>query len=353
MRVQQSVWTQSLMLMETDPRHSHYEKLRSIEEQVKSGAGLTRQLLGFARGGKYEIKPAYLNDILEKTSSMFGRTKKEIRIQRFFQKDLWPVELDRGQIEQVLLNLYVNASQAMPVGGDLKIETENLVLDEKFVHPYSLTPGRYVRISVTDNGVGMDEKTLERIFDPFFTTREMGRGTGLGLASAYGIIKGHKGIISVYSEKGHGTTFNIFLPASEKAVKKEVSSKTVILRGRGTILLIDDEEVILEVTREMIRRLGYRVLTARGGKEAIHILKNGGEAIDLIILDMIMPGMSGAETFDIIQDIRPGLKVILSSGYSLNEQALRILERGCMAFIQKPFSQRDLSQKIQEVLPQS
>jgi two-component system cell cycle sensor histidine kinase/response regulator CckA len=204
-----------LTLLDLDPSHPHYERLRRIEAQVQSGADLTKQLLGFARGGRYEVKPADMNDILEKSSSMFGRTQKEISIHRKFGRDLWSVEVDREQMEQVLMNLYMNASQAMPAGGEICLETENVLLNDEKAISCAVRPGKYVKISVTDTGTGMDEKTKERIFDPFFTTKGMGRGTGLGLATVYGIIKGHGGAINVYSEPGHGTTFDIYLPASE------------------------------------------------------------------------------------------------------------------------------------------
>jgi len=340
----------SLMILDVDPSHRHYKMLKSIEEQVKSGADLTWQLLSFARGGKYEVKPTDLNAIIKKTSSMFGRAKKEISIYKNFQQDLWPVEVDRGQIEQVLLNLYLNAWQAMPSGGLLSLETKNVTLDEDYAKPFYVKPGNYVKISVADTGVGMDEKTQRRIFEPFFTTREMGRGSGLGLATTYGIIKGHGGVITVYSEKGHGTTFNIYLPASGEKAEKEAKPAEELLRGQETILLVDDEEVVLNVSRMVLERLGYKVFMARNGQEAIEVYKTKKEEIDLVILDMIMPAMGGEKTFDLLKTINPDLKVILSSGYSINGQATRIMERGCQGFIQKPFSPRELSQKIREVL---
>jgi len=343
----------SLMLLDMGASHPHYKMLKSIEEQVKSGADLTWQLLSFARGGKFEVKPTELNAIIKKTSGMFGRTKKEISIHKSFQPDLWPVEVDRGQIEQVLLNLYVNAWQAMPSGGMLFLETKNVILDENYVRPFNVLPGNYVKISVTDTGVGMDEKTLKRIFEPFFTTKDMGRGTGLGLATVYGIIKGHGGFINVYSEKGHGATFNIYLPTSEKKVEKEKKSPEKLLKGKETILLVDDEEVVINVSRMILEALGYKVFMARSGQEAIEVYKAKKEVIDLVILDMIMPGMGGENTFDVLKSINPDLKFILSSGYSINGQATRIMERGCQAFIQKPFGARDLSQKIREVLDKS
>ncbi|MCE5263085.1 MAG: PocR ligand-binding domain-containing protein [Deltaproteobacteria bacterium] len=340
----------SLMLLELDPAHPHYERLKRIEEQVQSGAGLTRQLLGFARGGRYEVKPAEMNEILEKSSTMFGRTKKEITIHRKLAAGLRPVEVDRGQMEQVLMNLYVNAWQAMPGGGEISLETENIFLEDEEALSYSVAPGEYVKITVTDTGTGMDEKTKARIFDPFFTTKGMGRGTGLGLASVYGIIKGHKGMVDVESEPSRGTTFRIYLPASEKAVEREKTEMEPIAKGRETILLADDEKMVLEVSREMLEFLGYRVYAVGSGQEAVAVYQEKQQEIDLVILDMIMPGISGGETFDRLRRIDTTVKVLLSSGYSINGEAKTIMDRGCNGFIQKPFQMERLSGKIREVL---
>lgn len=340
----------SMMLLDLDKSHPHYERLKLIEEQVQSGAELTRQLLGFARGGRYEVKPTDMNDIIKKTSSMFGRTKKEITIHRKYGKYLWTVEVDRGQMEQVFVNLYVNAWQAMPGGGDIYLETEGVFLDDTQAIYHAMSTGKYVKISVTDNGIGMDEKTRERIFEPFFTTKKMGRGTGLGLAMVYGIIKGHKGMIHVDSEPGHGTTFNIYLPASEKEVIEEKRTTETIARGTETILFVDDEKMILEVSRELLESRGYRVYAVGSGQEAIAVYLEKRNEIDLVILDMIMPGISGGETFDRLREINPGIKVLLSSGYSIEGQAQEILDRGCNGFIQKPFQLGKLSGKVREIL---
>jgi PAS domain S-box-containing protein len=340
----------SLMLMGSDSSDPNFEHLKGIEEYVKSAANLTKQLLGFARGGKYEVKTTNLNDLLNRSSDLFARTKKEITIFKKYQKDIWTVEIDQVQIEQVLLNLYVNAWQAMPGGGELYLKTENVILNNKHVEPHQVKPGKYVKISLTDTGVGMDEKTQLRIFDPFFTTKEMGRGTGLGLASAYGIITNHDGIITVDSVKGEGTTFTIFLPASEKEVIDEQKPHDETIIGKETVLLVDDESMILDVGEEMLQALGYKVLLARSGKEAIEAYKTNKNEIDLVILDMIMPDMSGGETFDQMRDISPHIKVLLSSGYSLEGQATEILNRGCDGFIQKPFNMKDLSQKLRKTL---
>ncbi|MFO7784896.1 MAG: PAS domain S-box protein [Desulfatiglandales bacterium] len=203
----------SLMMMDKGPSHPDYEHLKGIEEYVRSAADLTRDLLGFAMGGKYEVKPTDLNTLINHENRMFGRTKKEIRIHGKYEKDLWTVEVDQGRIRQVFLNLYVNAWQAMPDGGDLYIQTKNVTLDHGYIKPFEITPGRYVKISVTDTGIGMDDAIREKIFDPFFSTKKMDQGSGLGLASVYGIIKNHGGFIQVSSAEGYGTTFDIFLPA--------------------------------------------------------------------------------------------------------------------------------------------
>ncbi len=340
----------SLMLVDLDSSDPYYEELKEIENIVRSGANLTRQLLGFARGGKYEPKLTNLNNLVQRSSEMFGRTKKEMRIQTAFKKDLWAVKIDQGQIEQVLLNLYLNAWQAMPEGGDLYVQTANLMLDEDRVGHYQIRPGKYVKISIADTGVGMDEETLQRIFDPFFTTKEPARGTGLGLASAYGIIKNHGGIIEVWSKKGKGTTFEIFLPASEKAFLEEKETQEIFPNGKETVLLVDDEEDVVKVTERLLRRIGYRVLVARNGKEAIEIYERNKARIDIVILDMIMPVISGGEAFDRLKDINPNVRVLLSTGYSLEGEALKILSRGCAGFIQKPFRINLLAQKIREVL---
>ena len=338
----------SLMLLDTESATSQYEKLKNIEEYVLSGTDLTKQLLGFARGGKYEVKPTDLNELLIKSSQMFGRTRKEISIFTKLDPELWPVEVDQGQIDQVLLNIYVNAWQAMPSGGSLYLETKNVILDESELQ--SVKPGKYVQVSVADTGVGMDDRTRERIFEPFFTTKEMGRGTGLGLASAYGIIKSHGGLITVQSVKGEGTKFVIHLPASERRPEKEKTPINMLRRGHETILLVDDEKMVLYVTVEMLKRLGYKILTAQSGQEALEICKRHKEAIDLIILDMIMPGMSGSETYNLVKNILPDIKVLLSSGYSISGEATEILNRGCQGFIQKPFDVLQLSRKIRDIL---
>jgi PAS domain S-box-containing protein len=341
----------SLMMLKTDASHYHYEKLKNIEHYVIRGADLTRQLLGFARGGKYEITPVNMNELITKSSRMFGRTKKEVAVTTRLEPNLWTVEVDQGQIEQVLLNLFLNASQAMPGGGRIDIQTQNSVLEEAETQNSYYIPGKYVRISVKDTGVGMDEKTKQRIFEPFFTTKEMGRGTGLGLASTYGIVKSHGGFIDVKSKIGHGSDFVIHLPVSAKAAQKEKAiNEKKLYKGDETILLVDDEAVMIEVGSEMLTSLNYKIISARSGKEAIELFMNKKDEIHLTILDMIMPEMNGSETFNRLNQIQPGLKVLVSSGYSLSEEAARISKLGSNSFIQKPFDIYHISSKIREVL---
>lgn len=342
----------SVMLLDVDANHPLHENLKSIQRCVKSGANLTRQLLGFARGGKYVVKPTHMNEVIDRTAHIFARSRREINIHRRCNKDTWMVNVDVGQIEQVLLNLYINAWQAMPSGGDLYLETDNIRLEEGYgdTKPFRVKPGRYVKVSVTDTGIGMDEKIQQRIFEPFFTTKAVGQGTGLGLASAYGIIKNHGGIITCYSKVGLGTTFNIYLPAHAQKDPQSAAAIQEALAGTETILLVDDEKVIIEVGRRMMESLGYVVVAAESGSEALNLYRQRHEDIDLIILDMIMPHMGGKEVFNDIKRINPKAKVLLSSGYSLNAQALEIMAQGCAGFIQKPFDTVVLSTKIREVL---
>jgi PAS domain S-box-containing protein len=340
----------SLMLLNVDPLHPHHEMLLSIIRQVQSGSKLTNQLLGYARKGRYEVKFLQLNQLVEETSQAFGRTRKEIIIHQELSNDLFPIEGDLGQIEQVLMNLFVNAADAIDQGGDIFLKTINIPYGDIRGKLYNPKPGDYVLLTVRDTGVGMDQKTLDRIFEPFFTTKELGRGTGLGLASVYGIVKGHGGYIDVESEEGQGTTFKIYLPASNGEIQKTIEVPDHIIKGTGTILLVDDEEMVLEVGERFLKVMGYQVLTAREGREAIEVYQKHRETIDLVLLDIIMPNMKGGEVFDRLKEISPDIKVLLSSGYSIDGEASQILERGCGGFIQKPFDMKQLSQSIGALL---
>ncbi len=335
-----------LKLGHSDPNREHSE---AIEEYVRSATSLTKQLLGFARGGKYDVNPIDINDMLVAAAAMFGRTRKAIRIHTKTHSSPLVIEADKRQLEQLLLNLFINAWQAMPGGGKIYLETSYVRLEEVACKSFQLEPGCYGKISVTDTGIGMDEATMQRIFDPFFTTKDKGRGTGLGLASVFGIIKNHGGMITVYSEVGHGTTFNIYLPISDLEMHQKKDVEEGLMLGSETVLLVDDEKIILDVGKAMLEELGYDVIAVNGGGKAVNEVRQKGDEIDLVILDMIMPGLDGGKAFDRIRKIQPRLPVILSSGYSINGQATEILSRGCNGFIQKPFNIYELSKKIREI----
>jgi signal transduction histidine kinase/CheY-like chemotaxis protein len=340
----------SLMSMDMEPNHRNREHTKAIDTYIQSATNLTKQLLGLAREGKYEVLPIDINALVLESSALFGRTRKEIEIRTDKVQGGMTVEVDKRQIEQALLNIYINAWQAMPEGGTLDIAAKTVRLKEKESKAYKVRPGNYVQVSISDTGIGMNKDTIEKIFDPFFTTKEKKRGTGLGLASAYGIVKNHGGLISAKSEIGVGSTFSILLPLSVKAAHVEPPRQSGVAKGMETVLLVDDENIILDVGKAMLEKLGYRVFLAKGGEEAVVYLRKAEMSIDLVILDMIMPGLDGGSTFDLIRECQPKIPVILSSGYTLNDQARKIMQKGCNGFIQKPFNLSELSDKIRSVL---
>lgn len=334
--------------LKSDTRNS--KRLENIEKLVGSGSKLTNQLLGYARKGKYDIKPFNLNRLVMEVADTFAATKKGIRIHLDLAEDLFGIMADYGQIEQVILNLLVNASDAMPHGGDITLNAMNVTHEGLKTRPFTTRPGNYIMLTIRDTGIGMDEKTMEHIFEPFFTTKDYGRGTGLGLASVYGIIKAHDGYIDVESRPGRGSDFSIYLPAYDKDIHELEETDIEIIRGSGTILLVDDEEAVLKSSSMMLKRLGYRVIEASGGVEAIQKLENFKDRIDLIILDIVMPDMGGGSVFDRIREIDPRIKVLIASGYSLDGEASEILKRGGDSFIQKPFNMSEISRKLLDVL---
>lgn len=348
----------SILIQDKKVDDPGYDELAGMERCIDSGAKLTRQLLSFAKGGTYAIELSDINEIVEKSASMFARTRKEIHVILELDEKSIMAEVDAAQIELALMDLYVNAWHAMSKGGTLTISTTTVDLDDTFVKPYHLSVGPYQKITVSDDGAGMDEKTAERIFEPFYTTRPMGEGTGLGLASVFGIIKKHGGIITLETGLGRGTTFFIYLPAARILQKPEppdelaapASATDGLPRGSGTILVVDDEEYILNADEAMLTELGYEVLLANGGKQAISVFAENRDRVDLLILDLIMPDMSGEAVYDRIKAMRPDIRVILSSGYSIEGQAESILRKGCDGFIQKPYNMTQLAMKIQETL---
>jgi two-component system cell cycle sensor histidine kinase/response regulator CckA len=340
----------SLMLHSLPAEAPHSELLRNIENQVRNGSRLTGQLLGFARKGRYEVRPVALNTVVGETTEAFHRTRKEITLRLNLAPDLATVEADSGQMEQMLMNLLVNASDAMPGHGEIALVTRNTGGEEADPASGPSETDRYVFLSVSDSGVGMDSPTLERIFDPFFTTKDRGRGTGLGLAAVYGIVHGHGGRIYVDSAPGMGTTFRIYLPASKRATAPKAGPATAPSRGSETLLLVDDEEKVLEVSRKLLEALGYDVLAAGDGTTALELYRINRGRINLVILDLVMPGMGGTEVYEKLREIDPAVRVLVSSGYSMDGEARKVLDRGGRGFIQKPFSLRELSGTIRRIL---
>jgi two-component system cell cycle sensor histidine kinase/response regulator CckA len=341
----------SLMKLDLGQDNRFRHRMETIEEQVQSGAKLTQQLLGFARGGKYEVRPTDINKFIKKHLELYGRAQKGIKIELVLAHDLKKADVDRGQMDQVLLNILVNAGHAMAGVGNLRIETMNVHFAEEEAKKENIAPGDYISIAVTDDGCGMDNATKSRIFEPFFTTKKIGEGTGMGLASAYGIVNNHGGLICVDSEAGKGSTFSIYLPVSKMNYPDKTAFPSQnIIHGGNTILLVDDEDLVRDVAGEMLRALGYKVCTAATGSEAIAKYKDMHGDIDLVILDMIMPGIGGDKVFDAMRAVDPDVKIILASGYSMNGNIQALMEKGCTGFLQKPFNMRDLSAKVAETL---
>jgi PAS domain S-box-containing protein len=336
------------LIKETDEIHPY---INTIEMSARRAAELTQQLLGFARGGKYQTKPVSANRVIEQTVSLLeGGIDKSIQIQQHLQPDLWLVDADAGQIQQALLNICINACDAMPGGGRLTIESENIRGDGRVLHP-AAKPGHYITISISDTGIGMDHETQQKIFEPFFTTKEKSRGTGLGLAMVYGIVKNHGGYINVYSEVGQGSTFRIYLPALPgAAAKEEFSEVPEMAKGDELVLVVDDEDIIRNLCRDILSMLGYRVLLAENGRVATDLYRQRADEIALVIIDMIMPKMGGLETFLKLKEINPKVKAILSTGYSQTGRAQEILSQGVHGFVQKPYAIDELAKAIRKAL---
>ena len=299
-------------------------------------------------------KPVELNHIVEQARKILERTiPKMVDITIQTGGRLWTVMADPVQVEQVLLNLGTNASDAMPDGGKLVIETENVTLDEDYANNHlGAQAGRYVLMTISDAGHGMDRETTQKIFEPFFTTKEIGKGTGLGLASVYGIVKAHGGYIMCYSEVGVGTTFKIYWPAIERSDTDD--SKDLIAKppegGSETILVVDDEENIRDFASQVLTKFGYKALTASSGEEALNIYSGKPKEIDLVLLDIGMPGMGGHKCLQELLKLDPKQKVIIASGYSINGQVKKSIEAGSAGFVGKPYQVFDLLNKVREVL---
>jgi len=320
-----------------------------IQRSAERASQLTAQLLGFAEQGKNLNIPVELGGVIASVTDVLERTQDpNIRVVVSLRPEGGCVLGDPSQLDQVVMNLAINACDAMPGGGQLKITTEPVTLDEAFCRERDwMTPGRYLVLSVADTGVGISPENLERIFDPFFTTKAQGKGTGLGLSMVFGIVKNHGGCVDVRSALGVGAVFRVFLPESTESAPRKIEGMDPALpRGRGRILLVDDQEPVREVAKDMLEALGYEVITASDGLEGISRYRDLWREIDLVILDMIMPNMSGGDCFRRMKEINPKTRVVLSSGYSMDGAIQAVMNEGILAFIQKPYRLEELSRVV-------
>ena len=345
-----------MLLMEKDGNDPDTAKLKQIEKAAHRASELTQQLLAFSRKVESNLRPVDLNQELEQVRNLLERTiPKMIAIELHLEDHLNVIRADPAQLEQVIMNLGVNARDAMPDSGKLVFETENATLDQEYCKAHlGARPGRYVLLSISDTGQGMDRETLEHIFEPFFTIKEVGSGTGLGLAMVYGIIKGHGGYIMCYSEPGEGTTFKIYLPVMEGVPARNETetnrNAAVPEGGRETILLVDDEEILRDIGKDILVKFGYTVLLAADGESALELYRENPEDISLVILDIVMPGMGGKKCLEEILKVNPQAKVVMASGYSINGRVKEVLDGGARAFIKKPYELKQMLAEVRKVL---
>lgn len=339
-----------LLKLQYDTKPDTLNKLNSIADSAFKAGDLAKQLLAFARGGKYQPMIMNLNDSIQETLRLNESTFPScIHIQRDLDPNLLNIKADPTQMNQVVMNLYINSVEAIENNGKIIITTRNIVIDEKFVpsHP-PLKAGCFVYFSIEDTGCGIDTNTLSKIFEPFFSTKSHGRG--LGLAAVYGIVKNHEGYIYVNSKVGIGTTFKIYLPSTELEVPIKQKKVGTTPSGTETILIIDDKVMILNVVQNILEKFGYRVLLAHNGQEAVDIVQNFEGDIHLALLDMGMPILGGTEAFPLIKKARPQIKIIICSGFELDIAAQKLLDAGADSFIQKPFRMQKLTQEIRRIL---
>jgi PAS domain S-box-containing protein len=341
------------LLLWKAPEGSQQEKyLRQIKVAAERAAALTRQLRLFTRQEEGERRSVQLNGVVQETRDLLEHSiPKDITIELHLASELWAVEADLSQISQVLVNLCLNARDAMPGGGTLTLETHNVTLDEEYARILlAARPGRYVRLSVSDTGCGMSPEVQARLFEPFFTTKEPGKGTGLGLAVVYGIVKGHGGFINIYSEEGQGSTFRVYLPAIESAVEEREAEGLAWPTGTETILLVDDEEAVQALGQSILERCGYTVLMAENGLQALEVYQAHQREIGLVVLDVGMPQMGGRECLRRLREMAPQVKVLISTGYTASGLAKELAAEGALGVVEKPFVLRDFAVSVRGVL---
>ncbi len=342
----------SLIRLESNGNRSIKDKLMRVEEQIHSGASLTRQLLGYARKGKYTVSVFDLNDLVKSTLNIVHRTNKQINVVSRLGRKCAYMRGDRGQMELVLLNLLLNAVDAMPSGGDLTVSTEQVNDGQPAPAGSAGDESAFVRLEVKDTGIGMDRATQDRIFEPFFTTKEIGRGTGLGLASVYGIVQNHEGRIQVQSSPGEGSTFTLLLPASKQG-RRSLTAKdrgNVRPMTEGKVLLVDDEPLILKYCSEMIVSLGFSVVSTQHSREAVDLFKQQAHDIDLVILDLIMPQMDGLQLFKVLEEINPRIRALFTTGYAVDNRISELVAGGRHGCLRKPYGRAELSNMINALL---
>gem|GEM_PF-1512352 len=326
--------------------------IESIERLSWRASDLTKALLAFSRKGMYRPQVLNIDDIIGEVLKVVGQTVgKRVDVKAELLPAVPNIIGDEGQLNQSFMNLCINACEAMPAGGRLSVRTAQAAMDKKLIkiYPY-LKEGPYISVSISDNGTGMDPETRERVFEPFFTTKEDKSGTGLGLSMVIGIIEGHGGCIEVESELGKGSTFTVYLPATEEKIKEAPPRSVGTLRGHETILLVDDEEDFRRSTGAWLKELGYTVIDAASGEEAIRLLEKMKGDIDFVILDMIMKGMGGAEAFKRMRKMAPDIPIMVCTGYSVAADVQRLIGKGNSGFIQKPFEHEILSLRIRKLL---
>ena len=345
----------SILQMDIDPDDPSQEEVEGILSACNKGHELTRNLLGFARKGRIRKERVSLNRLIGELVNLLKRTiSKQIDLEIRLKKELALVEGDPGQLNQLLFNLALNASDAMAGRGALLISTEEVVLDERAVSVYrDIRPGPFVRLRVRDTGAGMDEETREHAFEPFFTTKPVGKGTGLGLSMVYGMVKNHGGFVQLDSKKGRGTMVTVYLPALDSREREPAlprPKQLATLENGGTILLVDDEAFVRNSGRRLLGRLGFTVLTAENGQEALDLYAARQEEIRLVLLDLIMPVMAGEEAFTRLKQFDPSVRILLSSGYSREGMAEKLLARGALGFLSKPYNMEQLSAELSRTL---
>lgn len=344
-----------LLLKDKTEQHPDHLRLSRILQSVERANQLTHQLLTFSRGIESALKQVDLNDLVKNILGLLRSTlPKMMGIQLRLSSDLHPVKADPVQVEQIIMNLCINARDAMPEGGQLILKTENTVLDEAFCKQHlGAVPGEYARLTVVDTGLGMQAETLAHIFEPFFTTKEVGRGTGLGLAIVYGIVKNHGGYISCDSKWGQGTTFEVHFPTVPEVQGVQRMGLTGSQRdwsGKETLLLVDDEEMILESACELLEPYGYKVLAAKKGEDALALLCHENVQVDLVLLDLNMPGMGGEKCLEELRRTYPAVKILITSGYPVRGDRKKLIEEDAGGFLAKPYKLEDLLKKLREIL---